>query len=263
MDEPWSQRGENTNNPWSDSGKFQVSGVAVMIDNFAIPAATIRGLFDYEYRSDRLILRPRLPRAIIEYIQKEPVRFGEKTLYISCRNGGMKVKSVAINGKPLAIESPDAVELRYEDLPKEAKVEIVTEGGWDAELSPPTTPSTPAATKIAAAPQTDLPESLKKPYAVLKTMEKLMGQEPNITKSERAFVHEAIRAIEAWRERTTFEPQGFFRPMTTKKRASIIKFYENAALSMYNGFAKRMSGYAQSLDVDKRRLAGLFQQAAR
>ena len=61
-----------------------------MIDNFAIPMATIRGLFDYEYRFDRLILRPRVPGAITEYVQKQPVRFGEKTLYLSCRNGGPK-----------------------------------------------------------------------------------------------------------------------------------------------------------------------------
>jgi hypothetical protein len=35
----------------SVSGKFRVGGVAVMIDNFAIPAATIRGLFDNDYRN--------------------------------------------------------------------------------------------------------------------------------------------------------------------------------------------------------------------
>ena len=122
MDAPWSQRGENTNNSWSDStGHWQVGGVAVMIDNFAIPAATIRGLFDYDYRFDRLILRPRVPGSITEYVQKEPVRFGEKTLYISCRNGGMKVKSVAVNGKPLKVESPDAADLPYDELAEESQ----------------------------------------------------------------------------------------------------------------------------------------------
>ncbi len=130
MDAPWSQCGENTNNPWSDSGQFHVGGVAVMIDNFAIPMATLRGLFDYEYRSDRLLLRPRVPGSITQYVQKQPVRFGETRLYLSCRNGGSKVKAVTVNGKPLKVESPDAVVLPYEALPKEAKVEIVTEGGW-------------------------------------------------------------------------------------------------------------------------------------
>ena len=67
---------------------FRVGGVAVMIDNFAIPAATIRGLFDFDYKSDRLILRPRIPGSITEFTQKQPVRFGEKKLYLSCRNGG-------------------------------------------------------------------------------------------------------------------------------------------------------------------------------
>jgi len=105
MDAPWSQRGENASNPWSDTGGNQVGGVAVMIDNFAIPAATIRGLFDYDYRSDRVILRPRIPGSITSYTQKQPVRFGDKQLYLTCRNGGPKVKSVKINGRPVRILS--------------------------------------------------------------------------------------------------------------------------------------------------------------
>lgn len=260
MDAPLSQRGENTNNPWSDSGQFQVGGVAVMIDNFAIPAATVRGLFDYEYRSDRLILRPRVPGSITEYVQKQPVRFGEKSLFISCHNGGTKVKSVAVNGKAVKAESPDAVVLPYDELPTKAKVEIVTEGGWTVEPSPSIASPTPVATKVAAAPQTELPESLKRPYIVLKAMDKLLANEPN-AESEQAFVREAIGAIEAWRERTAIEPQGFFRPMTTEKRDSIVKFYKKAALTMYNGFVKRMTGYTQSPNAGKKRLAELFQQA--
>jgi hypothetical protein len=104
---------------------------------------------------------------------------------------------------------------------------------------------------------------LKKPFGVLKTMDKLLAQEPNVAESDRALVREAIDAIEAWRERTAVEPQGFFRPMTVAKRESIITFYESAALAMYNGFAKRMSGGINSPDPGKKRLAELFQQATR
>ena len=168
MDAPWSQRGENTHNSWSDAGgNWQNGGVAVMIDNFAIPAATLRGLFDYDYRFDRLILHPRVPGAITEYVQKEPVRFGEKSIYVSCHNGGTNVKSVTINGKALKVKSPDAVVLRYDELPKEAKIEIVTEGGWAAETPRSPAPgSNPTPTKVMGIPQTELPASLKKPYAV-------------------------------------------------------------------------------------------------
>ena len=104
---------------------------------------------------------------------------------------------------------------------------------------------------------------MKKPYAVLTALDKLLAQEPNVVESERTFVREAIGAIKAWRDRTAIEPQGFYRPMTVEKRDSILKFYENAALNMYNGFAKRMLRYAKSDDAGQKRLAALFQQAAR
>jgi hypothetical protein len=264
MDAPWSQRGENTDNLWSDSGQAHKGGVAVMIDNFAIPAATVRGLFDYEYRFDRLILRPRVPGSITEYVQKQPVRFGEKVLYLSCRNGGPKVKLVKINGQIREVESEEEVVLRYDELPKEAKVEIVTGGGWDREsMQPATSPllCNDTSTTVEAVKQTELPPSLKKPYAVLQAMDKLMVEQPNINEAERAFVGEAIGAIDAWRERTTVVPQGFFRPMTAEKRDSILAFYENAALAMYHGFAKRMSQYANSSDPNRKHLAQLYQQA--
>ncbi|MCX6922411.1 MAG: hypothetical protein NT154_04235, partial [Verrucomicrobia bacterium] len=264
-DAPWSQRGENTHNGWSDpGGNWQKDGVAVMIDNFAIPAATIRGLFDYEYRFDRLILRPRLPKTIAEYVQRESVRFGEKRLFISCVNRGTSVKSLTVNGNSLKVESREGAVLRYDELPKEAKVEIVTEGGWkDAETSPSIAPPTPAAVKVAAAPQTELPEPLRKPYAALKALEKLLADEPNVAEKDRAFVGEAIQAIEAWRSRTAVEAQGFFRPMTPAKRDAIVQFYQRAAVAMSNGFAKRMVGYAKSSNAGEKRLAELYRQVNR
>ena len=46
--------------------------------------------------------------------------------------------------------------------------------------------------------------------------------------------------------------------MTPKKRESILKAYESAALGMYNGLAKQMAGYATGRQADKKRLADLF-----
>ena len=200
-----------------------------------------------------------MPGSITEYVQKQPVRFGEKSIYVSCHNGGANVKSVAINGKPLKVESPDAVVLRYDALPKEARIEIVTEGGWDAEPVRPRGPSaqTPTGTVLRA----ELPEPLKKPWAVLTTMDRLLAQEHD-AEYDLAFVREAIAAIEAWRIRTSLEPgAGFFRPMTPEKRASILTFYERAALTMYRGLAKRMDNYARSKDSRQLRIARVFHDA--
>lgn len=262
MDAPFSGRGENANNPWSDGkARFQVGGVSVMVDNFAIPAATVRGLFDYEYRADRMILRPRIPGTITQYTQKIPVRFGKKTILVSCENGGPKIKSLKVNGMEVKVASQDAAVLNYDELPEQAKVEIVTEGGWPQEPALPPAAATPAANTVAAAPQSELPESLRKPHAVLKKMEELLANEPESADFDRAFVREALAAIEAWRTRTAMEPQGFFRPMTIGRRDSIIAFYERAALAMFHGQSNRMIRYAASADPAKKRIAELFQQA--
>jgi hypothetical protein len=256
MDAPWSQRGENTNNPWSDAGGNQVGGVAVMIDNFAIPAATVRGLFDYEYRSDRLVLRPRVPASITEYVQKQPVRFGVKTLYLSCRNDGPKIQSIAVNGKPVKVESPDLAVLAYDELPSRSDIRIVTEGGWARGSAAASAPQ-PWETSAFAVSQGELPPSLKRPHAVLAAMEKVLAQEPS-AEYELAFVRESLGAIEARRGCRAVETPGFFRPMTAAKRASILKFYENAALGMYDGLARRMAAYARSPEAAKKHLAQLF-----
>ncbi len=264
MDAPFSQMGENTHNPWSDNGRFQVGGVAVMVDNFAIPAATIRGLFDYEYRHDRLILRPRVPGSITRYTQKQPVRFGDKKLFLSCRNGGPDVKSVKVNGKSINVSSPDEVVLFYEDLPVEAEIEITTGGGWPEESPTTVYPVFPALVPEKgneAWSQADLPETLKRPFAVLTEMKRLLDVERDAD-YEIAFINAAIKSCEDYRVRAAMDPgPGYFRPITPERREGINEFYEQSALSMYEGFVNRMAGYAEKGDIRQKRIAELFSKA--
>jgi hypothetical protein len=261
MEDHLTQRGENTDNLWYDKPPYNRGSIAVTIDNFAIPAATIRGLFDYDYRADRLILRPRLPGSIAEYEQKEPVFFGEKTLYLSCRNGGPKVKSVTVNGQGVDVPSPDAAVLTYDKLPKIARVQIVTEGAAEPAHAAAPRAAPGATAQATSAAEAKLPEALKTRAAVLAAMDRLLAHEPDAPE-ERAFVRETLAAIEAWRQRTAIEPrQGFFRPMTPEKRTLILACYENAAKKMYDGFAQRMDRYAWGKDARQLRIARLFHEA--
>jgi len=264
MDAPWSQRGENTSNPWSDAGKFHAGGVAVMVDNFAIPAATIRGLFDCEYRADRLILRPRIPGSIKQYTQKEPIRFGEKRLYLSCHNEGPKVKTVTVNGKEIIPESPDEVVLLYNELPVNATIEITTEGVWPEEASTaiyPVKPSlSPKKVTNAQAPA-ELPESLKKPFAILSALKISLANEAN-AENERAFLEIAIRSFETYQVRASMDPgPGYYRPITAERKEGINQFYERTSLEMYNGFAKKMERYRKNGDKREKRIGDLFARA--
>jgi len=264
MDAPWSQRGENTSNPWSDTGRNRVGGVAVMIDNFAIPAATIRGLFDYDYRADKLILRPHIPGSITQYTQKEPVRFGEKKLYISCNNGGPKVKSVKVNGKAIKNSTPDEVVLLYSEIPANAKIDITTEGGWQEQTYISDYPEIPAlvpAKNTKAPVPVELPDSLNKHVRVLVEMKRLLKNEPD-SEYEMAFINVAIKAFEDYRLRMALDPgQGYYRPVTPERREGINKFYERAALSIYEGFVKRMENYAEKGDMRQKHKAELFSDA--
>lgn len=264
MDQPWAQRGENTSNPWSDTGPWQVGGVAVMIDNFAIPAATIRGLFDYEYRSDRLILRPRVPGTITSYAQKQPVRFGEKSIYLSCDNGGPVVQNVTVNGTTLGSFTEEDVVLMYTELPQEAKIEITTRGGWPDDTSNVDYPVRPAVVGPKRSGQTmlaDLPDSLQKPHAVLTRMKQLLAAEQGAA-YERAFVDVALKAFEDYRARVGLDPgPGYYRPISPERRASINKFYAGAALSLYRGLVHRIERQAARGDEQEQRIASLLKGA--
>jgi hypothetical protein len=233
MDAPWSQRGENTDNQWSDRGLNQVGGVAIMVDNFAIPAATVRGLFDYEYRFDRLVLRPRIPGSITEYVQKEPVPFGEKSLFLTCINGGPRIQSVKINGREVKVETPDRLDLVYATLPAEARIVITTTGGWPAE--PPHTPYpvVPALCPETDAPRADPPETLKQPFAVLTALKQELAGATGQDET-RAIVNAALSCIDACRVRIAMEAgPGYYRAITPGRRQGIIDFYEQAALTMF------------------------------
>lgn len=262
MDSPWSQRGENSDNSWYDEGKWLYgNGVKVTADNYAIPAATIRGLFDYDYRSDRLLLRPRVPGGITRYVQKQPIRFGGKQLYLSCLNGGPQVRSVRINGHSVEVASPDAVVLRYDALPAEANLEITTAGGWPqapATVAYPVIPALVPKSSGSAPARAELSEPLQRPFAVLSAMAKSLGEVPGAD-YERAFVAAALGSFDDYRLRAALDPgPGYYRPITPKRRTALNEFYEQTALAMYDGFSRRMRLYAEKGDARQRELATRF-----
>ena len=152
----------------------------------------------------------------------------------------------------------------YDVLPAEAKIEITTEGGWPKEPSTtayPIVPSLlPMAGQLAATPA-GLPESLKRPVAVLTAINKLLAGEPDAD-YERAFVTATLEACEAQRLRATTDPgPGYFHAITPQRKADVTTFYEQTALGMYNGFAARMTRWAEKGDARQKRLAALFAEA--
>jgi hypothetical protein len=97
--------------------------INITVDAFAPSAAMIRGLFEYLYKSDKLILIPHIPPGISRLMQKDPIRFGAKKLYLSVAGKG-QVTGVRINGEEWLDFTPTQITLPYEKLPDQARIEI-------------------------------------------------------------------------------------------------------------------------------------------
>jgi len=217
-------------------------------DTLGIPAATVRGLFEYVYKADSLILYPHIPPSITEYSQRAPIRFGEKRITISVKNGGPRIESVKVNGTALEVDAADHVILRHATLPKNARIEIVTTGGKPSGgVGERERGRTADPVKVVP-----LPENLQKPFEVLSAMQKRLSKQSGAD-YEKAYLAEALRAFEAYRTRASMDtPQ--FKP---EKRAAILKMYEDAALGLYKGFDGLMKRYSTG-DERQKRIAGCY-----
>jgi hypothetical protein len=134
--------------------------INIVYDNFAVPAALIRGLFEYLYTADSLTLRPHLPSNITALAQKFPIRFGLCRLYISTTGAG-PVTAVQLDGAAWPTFNGTDVILPFSALPcagattAEVNVTIAITLGT-ARPAPPS-PSHTAATAAAAAGYKGLP----------------------------------------------------------------------------------------------------------
>lgn len=227
-------------------------------DDFAVPAAVVRGLFEYNYAADSLTLRPHIPPSIQEYIQHEPIRFGSKNILISVRNGGPRIKAVKINGVDHNVDASDYVKLNYDDLPKQGIVEIVMDGGW---LDSAATSSNHEYV-LNVNPDVkliDLPSDLAKAQMVLTSMQAKVKDIRGLGYAD-AFIEEALHAIEAYRIRASRDTAGVYSEFKSDKREAILTDYRNTANSMYTGFVNLMKRYASGTEKKQKRLAETFNE---
>ena len=92
-------------------------------DSWGAPGGFLRGLFEYEYKSDGLLLYPHIPGGIDKLQQNFPVFFGKKKVYITTHGHG-KITGVNINNKPVKNFTPQFVFVKPDDSPGEIYVSI-------------------------------------------------------------------------------------------------------------------------------------------
>lgn len=196
--------------------------VNLCYDSFGPPAAMIRGLFEYLYQAEGLVLLPHIPPGIKRLEQRFPIRFGAKRLYLATAGSG-PVTAVEINGQTWPLFDQRSITLPYDDVPPEAMIQIGLGG---------TRPAPPAQRSSAAVPT--LPEAV-----TLSTMAWNPEQSPGSTN---------IDGKEVAPEKT--EPAPGLAEMDAKI-AGIRRFYQALAAA----------GLAESYEAAHARLAVEFAAA--
>jgi hypothetical protein len=193
-----------------------------MIDNFAVPAATLRGIFEYRFDHDSVTISPHFPKSIKQYIQHEPVLYGNKKLYISIVNGD-KIIKVIINGQEMNGDFSNGISLEYANLSENNNIEIYMEEQSMMNIVP-----LRAMTVSEEEILLNLPDDLKAKFNELKARAKL---DENVKVILESIILCAKCRIDPSKSEN-------YRPMTDEKKKDIIAIYENTARNLIKGFKK-------------------------
>jgi hypothetical protein len=115
-DAPLKERGETG---WFH-GRFSFD---IVYDCWGAPGGLLRGLFEYDYHSDGLRIRPHLPPDITRFTQKWPVMFGNTQIYISVTGTGPAKSALADKEELPLIDG--WIELKPDGTPGILSVEIL------------------------------------------------------------------------------------------------------------------------------------------
>ncbi|MDO9528908.1 MAG: hypothetical protein Q7J27_07095 [Syntrophales bacterium] len=104
-------KGDGETTPYSKNSKH------VMLDFFEVPGAGLRGLFEYRYLWDRLLIYPHMDPTIEQYEQIQPVRYGTKKIHLKVDNKDRGyVKKAVLNGETLKEVNDLNVQIKYDRL---------------------------------------------------------------------------------------------------------------------------------------------------
>jgi hypothetical protein len=236
MDNPLTKHGDEV---W-----FTQQPTHLTYDAFGPPAAMIRGLFEYLYKADRLILIPHVPPKVTRLEQKDSIRFGTKKVYLSTRGSG-HVSRVTVNGNVWTEHTEKDVTLPYELLPEESRVQIGL--GVDA-------PGLSIAAKIVDLNERGEPVKLNAPVRQLYNFYTAMESAQLRNTYEAAHAVLAFRAFRVMDERKRMLADKKLAALPQAAAAAAEKYYADAFTKLYEGLSARILAYRDSADPKRQQI---------
>jgi hypothetical protein len=123
MDNPLTEQGNNVYQPNLP--------INITYDAFGPPAAMIRGVFEYLYTAQNLDLIPHLPDSITSFEQLDPIRFGNKRIWIRVLGTGPITSATLNDHKPCKRVTDKLVTLAHDEIPDDTFLTIIR-GNADA-----------------------------------------------------------------------------------------------------------------------------------
>ena len=209
----------------------------ITYDAFAIPAALIRGLFEYLYQADRLTLIPHIPAGITEIHQLDPIRFGTKKLWLAVKGSG-NITSVRVNGTRWKTFDGTSVTLLYDELPDQASILILRGNARpgkkvqvpDRTATPVTREYLVTATDTAAGFEA-LKEGVIRLYDQYDQMKNKGLQESLRAQHARL----AVDAFVALIERKKLLNEGKIKPLSALSQNAVDRLYLNTVKTLLEG----------------------------
>jgi len=221
-------------------------------DSLGPSAAMIRGLFEYIYRADELVLIPHVPATITKLQQNFPIRFGDKRIYLRTRGSG-PLTSVLLNGRKWSKRSHDSIHLPYAKLSDVTYIDIVfgNDQKNDEGCPLPRIRSGSDPFRTAADPligrETRILDFCKR-----------MDQAGFHDRYERTHAALCRDAIDVVFERKTEVAAGNFKRLPELSQKAADKSYVDAANRLFDGLDVLLRRYKTSDDPTRKTIADLW-----
>jgi hypothetical protein len=250
MDNPLTHFGNAVNQP-----KLPIN---LTYDAFAPAAALLRGLFEYRYGAEGLRLTPHIPPGITELAQLDPIRFGQKKLYLSTAGRG-GITAVTINGRAWRSFDGASIFLPYEKTPEIARIAISLGSGRAGEMPPAraSRAGKKAESGAIAAGSGALDTRARRLRAFCGRL-----QASELGESyEAAHAQLAVEAVRVIHERRAMIAAGRLAPLAAPAQVAADQSYEDTAAKLMDGLEAVIKACKDSPDPLRRRFFQAYSES--
>ncbi len=251
MDNPLTDFGNNVYQPKEP--------VNITYDAYGPAAAFIRGLFEYRYRADGVTLTPQIPPGITRLEQIDPIRFGDKKLYVATVGSG-RITSLTVNGQPWKSFDDRSIFLPYDQAPEVARVVIALGGSPLQNVS--FEPGTSSPETAAEAETGNFPPAvaaLDARTARLRAFHDRLIAAGFGAGYEAAHAQLALDAVHTLHERRRLLAAGKLQRLEqSTSQAAADTSYENAATKLMDGLETVIKSYGKSADPHRQKIFELY-----